>query len=85
MRESDDAVNRVENEDGDHGKVKHPFAPESVGPNETQYKQSNRDLARCESKDNPWLSDPVNPDNLGLLFLSEIEQMSKATDGCIVG
>lgn len=36
LRESYNAVDGVENEDRDHGKVKDPSAPERIGPNNAE-------------------------------------------------
>jgi hypothetical protein len=85
LRECNDAVNRVENEDADHSSVKDPPAPDSVVSNDAQNEQSNRYLARCKAKDYPWLCDPVNSDSLTLLLWSEVKQVPETTDGGVVG
>ena len=85
MRECDDTVDCVENEDGDHGDVEDPPAPDSIGPNDAQNEQGDRDLACCKAKDNPRLGNPVDLENVRLLLGSEFKYVPETAERGIVG
>ena len=49
----------IYNEDGSHAAIENPLPPDGIWAHDTQDQEGNGYFACSESKDPPWLADPI--------------------------